>query len=160
MIDKKGYRPNVGIVIANGCGQVFWGKRVNQNAWQFPQGGIQSKESPEEALYRELHEETGLEAGDVRIIAVTKDWLRYRLPQHLKRDQKTHFVGQKQKYFLIRLTSDDDAIKLNQQRKPEFDDWKWVSFWYPLSQIVGFKRPVYQRALRELAPRLAQCMKP
>ncbi len=110
MIDKKGYRPNVGIVIANGSGQVFWGKRVKQNAWQFPQGGIQSKESPEEALYRELHEETGLEARDVRMIAVTKDWLRYRLPPHLKRDQKTHFVGQKQKYFLIRLTSDDDAI--------------------------------------------------
>lgn len=160
MIDKKGYRPNVGIVIANKQGQVFWGKRARQNAWQFPQGGIQSKESPEEALFRELHEETGLNASDVRIVATTKDWLRYRLPAHLKRDQRSNFVGQKQKYFLIRLMSDDAAFNLKTQNKPEFDDWRWVSYWYPVGQIVGFKRPVYQKALRELAPRLAQCMKP
>ena len=96
---------------------------------------------------------------DVRIVAVTKDWLRYRLPAHFKRDKQSRFVGQKQKYFLVRLVSDDQAFKLDCQQKPEFDDWRWVSYWYPVSQIVEFKKGVYQRALKELAPRLAQCMK-
>ena len=159
MIDKHGYRPNVGIIIANKRGQVFWGKRARQDAWQFPQGGIQSGEQPEEALFRELQEETGLVKKDVRIVAVTKDWLRYRLPAHFKRDKQSRFVGQKQKYFLVRLVSDDQAFKLDCQQRPEFDDWRWVSYWYPVSQIVEFKKGVYQRALKELAPRLAQCMK-
>ena len=72
MIDKHGYRSNIGIISANKRGQVFWGKRARQDAWQFPQGGIQSGEQPEEALFRELREETGLVEKDVRIVAVTK----------------------------------------------------------------------------------------
>ena len=56
---------------------MLWARRINQEAWQFPQGGINDRETPEEALYRELNEEVGLEAGDVRILACTRGWLRY-----------------------------------------------------------------------------------
>jgi len=60
MIDSKGYRPNVGIILCNDAGRVFWAKRKGANSWQFPQGGIDSDEDPETAMYRELWEETGL----------------------------------------------------------------------------------------------------
>ncbi len=78
MIDSDGFRPNVGIILANEAGQVLWARRINQEAWQFPQGGINDRETPEEALYRELNEEVGLEAGDVRILACTRGWLWVR----------------------------------------------------------------------------------
>ena len=68
MVDKDGFRSNVAIVISNGLGQLFWAKRVGQNAWQFPQGGVDKGESAEETLYRELYEEVGLESSDVKII--------------------------------------------------------------------------------------------
>lgn len=80
MIDSEGFRPNVGIILANEFGQVLWAKRIGHNAWQFPQGGIQYGETPEQALYRELREEVGLLPEHVQIIAQTKGWLRYRLP--------------------------------------------------------------------------------
>ena len=68
MIDGDGYRPNVGIIVANDQGQVLWARRVGQDAWQFPQGGINSNESVEEALFRELKEETGLDPDQVEIV--------------------------------------------------------------------------------------------
>lgn len=76
MLDKDGYRPNVGIILCNRRNEVFWGKRVNQHSWQFPQGGIDQGETPEQAMYRELEEETGLRPDHVRILARTRDWLR------------------------------------------------------------------------------------
>lgn len=155
MIDSDGFRPNVGIILANDLGQVLWARRINQNAWQFPQGGIDPKESPEAALYRELNEEIGLKQQDVRVLACTRGWLRYRLPQRLVRNNNRPVcVGQKQKWFLLRLMADDTSVRMDMTGKPEFDDWRWVSYWYPLRQIVPFKREVYRRALRELAPRL------
>jgi putative (di)nucleoside polyphosphate hydrolase len=81
MIDKDGYRPNVGIVICNTRNEVFWGKRVRQNSWQFPQGGIKPGESPEQAMYRELMEEVGLAQEHVRILGRTRDWLHYDVPR-------------------------------------------------------------------------------
>src|SRR5690606_15101261 len=84
VIDSDGFRPNVGIILTNGLGQVLWARRIGQEAWQFPQGGIQRNESPEQALFRELHEEVGLMPEDVEILACTRGWLRYRLPQRLK----------------------------------------------------------------------------
>ena len=63
MLDKEGYRPNVGIILANSRNEVFWGKRVNQHAWQFPQGGIKHGETPVQAMYRELEEEIGSRAA-------------------------------------------------------------------------------------------------
>ena len=80
MIDDDGYRPNVGIVICNRDGQVVWARRYGQHSWQFPQGGINAGETPEQAMYRELYEEVGLSRKDVRILSSTRNWLRYKLP--------------------------------------------------------------------------------
>lgn len=154
MIDSDGFRPNVGIMLTNSDGQLLWARRVGgQDAWQFPQGGIQRNESVEQALYRELHEEIGLRQQDVKILARTRGWLRYRLPKRLLRRGSTPLcIGQKQKWFLLELLSDDSAISLEQHGKAEFDHWSWVSYWYPLDKVVSFKRDVYRRAMRELAP--------
>lgn len=155
VIDADGFRPNVGIIIANDEGQLLWARRVGQNAWQFPQGGIKSSETPHQALFRELHEETGLSGDDVEVVACTRGWLRYRLPRRMVR---THAwpvcIGQKQKWFLLRLRSQESHICMSATPDPEFDGWRWVSYWYPLGQVVPFKREVYRRALRELSPRL------
>ena len=159
-IDAHGFRSNVGIVLANDRGQVLWARRVGgHDAWQFPQGGILRDESPETALYRELYEEVGVRRGDVEIVASTRGWLRYRLPKRYLRNngrgaRASRFVGQKQKWFLLRLLGDDSLVDLGCSRKPEFDSWQWVSYWYPLTEVINFKRNVYRRALREFAPSL------
>lgn len=155
MIDADGFRPNVGIILANTAGQVLWARRSGHDAWQFPQGGIIQNESPEQAMYRELWEEVGLERPDVKIIASTRNWLRYRLPRRFVRhDNSPVCIGQKQKWFLLQMLSQDERVTLNRTPSPEFDGWRWVSYWYPLNQVVAFKREVYRRALTELAPRL------
>jgi putative (di)nucleoside polyphosphate hydrolase len=155
VIDPDGFRPNVGIILTNDAGQVLWARRINQDAWQFPQGGINPDETPEDALYRELNEEVGLEREDVEILACTRGWLRYRLPQRLVRTHSQPLcIGQKQKWFLLRLISNEQRVRMDLTGKPEFDGWRWVSYWYPLGQVVTFKREVYRRALKELAPRL------
>lgn len=154
LIDVDGFRPNVGIIIADGAGQVFWAKRIQQgDSWQFPQGGIDSGESPRDAMFRELYEEVGLQSADVSVVGETQSWLRYRIPPHLmRRKQKPRCIGQKQKWFLLHLQTDPTAITLDQGSKPEFVDWRWVSYWYPVGQVVTFKRDVYRRAMSELAP--------
>ena len=157
MIDIDGFRPNVGIILANHHGQVLWARRIKQDAWQFPQGGINDGESPEEAMYRELYEEIGLQSEDVEILGCTRGWLRYRLPRRLiRREQYPLCIGQKQKWFLLLLKSSEDRISVDHTGSPEFDGWRWVSYWYPLGQVVSFKREVYRRALRELAPRIVK----
>lgn len=157
MIDSDGFRPNVGVVLASPTGQLLWAKRIGQDAWQFPQGGIQRGESPEAALFRELTEELGLERPAVEILGVTRGWLRYRLPQrYLRRSRGRLCIGQKQKWFALRLTGDESAIRLDTTDKPEFDGWRWVDYWHPLTEVVEFKREVYRRALHELAPVLGQ----
>jgi putative (di)nucleoside polyphosphate hydrolase len=153
VIDAQGFRPNVGIMLANDAGDLLWARRIGQDAWQFPQGGIQRDESPEAALYRELHEEVGLRPADVAVLGATRGWLRYRLPPHLiRRRQRPTCIGQKQVWFLLRLVADEACVQLDASTDPEFDTWNWVSYWHPLSQIVAFKRDVYQKALEELAP--------
>ncbi|MGI9609510.1 MAG: RNA pyrophosphohydrolase [Acidimicrobiia bacterium] len=155
VVDADGFRPNVGIVLANDFGQVLWARRIGQDAWQFPQGGIDRRETPEEALYRELDEEVGLKPDAVEIIACTHGWLRYRLPKRLRRHNSSPgFLGQKQKWFLLRMLGQDEDVCVDSSAKPEFDHWRWVSYWYPVGQVVAFKREVYRRALRELAPQL------
>jgi len=153
MIDAQGFRPNVGIVIANDSGQLLWARRIGgRDAWQFPQGGINPGEKPEHALYRELEEEVGLPPSAVDVIACTRGWLRYRLPKrYIRKGQEPVCIGQKQKWYLLRLLADDSTISLTDNHKPEFDHWQWVSYWYPLNQVVYFKREVYRRALRELS---------
>ena len=151
MIDSDGFRPNVGLIIFNDEGKLLWAKRFGQDAWQFPQGGIQRNEKPENAALRELREEVGLEASDVEIIACTGKWLRYRLPEHLIRQRSFPVcIGQKQRWFLLRLLTDTARIRFDLGDKPEFDDIRWIDYWEPADQVVSFKRNVYRRALEEL----------
>lgn len=152
MIDFDGYRPNVGIVICNRKGQVLWAKRYGQNSWQFPQGGINDNETAEQAMYRELFEEVGLTRKDVKLLYVSKQWLRYKLPKRLLRyDSKPMCIGQKQRWFLLQLVSDEKDINMQTTKSPEFDGWRWVSFWYPVRQVVSFKKEVYRKAMKEFA---------
>lgn len=160
VIDSDGFRPNVGIILVNSLGQVLWARRSGQDAWQFPQGGIKSEESVEEAMYRELSEEVGLTPSDVEILGVTRGWLRYRLPKRMiRRHSHPICIGQKQKWFLLKMLSADHAVKIDGCDQPEFDGWMWVSYWYPLGQVVSFKREVYRRAMRELSPRVMRTAK-
>jgi putative (di)nucleoside polyphosphate hydrolase len=155
VIDSDGYRANVGIILSNLQGFVLWCKRAGQEAWQFPQGGIRSQETPEQAMFRELREETGLLPEHVEVIGCTRDWLRYQLPRHLIRRHKLpRCIGQKQVWFMLRLIGGEDCLRLDCSVKPEFDHWCWVDYWYPLNRVVFFKRQVYRRALGELAPLL------
>lgn len=155
VIDSEGYRPNVGIILVNAEDRVFWARRVGQQAWQFPQGGIRCEESPLEAMFRELREETGLLPEHVRLLGCTRDWLRYRLPSNLVRKRAFPVcIGQKQKWFLLRMLVPDQTVRLDHGHRPEFDDWRWVDYWQPLSEVVSFKRDVYDSALNELAPLL------
>ncbi|MDA8415849.1 MAG: RNA pyrophosphohydrolase [Betaproteobacteria bacterium] len=151
MIDREGYRSNVGIILCNGRDEVFWAKRVRQQAWQFPQGGIKVGESPEQAMYRELEEETGLLPQHVRVLGRTRDWLRYEVPQQwLKREWRSHYRGQKQIWFLLRMVGRDADVSLQSSSQPEFDDWCWMDYWGPAETVVEFKRGVYRAALEEL----------
>ncbi|MBL4868354.1 MAG: RNA pyrophosphohydrolase [Pseudomonadales bacterium] len=155
MIDNDGFRPNVGIILANQAGEVLWARRVGQDAWQFPQGGIKQNEVPEEALYRELYEEVGLKSDEVEVVAETAGWLKYKLPKkYIRLGKLPVCIGQKQKWFLLRLLAEDKTVSLDHGEIPEFDDWRWVSYWYPLRQVVSFKKEVYRQALKELSPSL------
>jgi putative (di)nucleoside polyphosphate hydrolase len=151
MLDRDGYRPNVGVILANPRNDVFWGKRVNQHAWQFPQGGIKAGESPEQAMFRELEEETGLKPGHVRVLGRTRHWLRYEVPERwMRRDWRGAYRGQKQIWYLLRLTGRDSDVKLRASGHPEFDAWRWQDYWIPLETVIEFKREVYRQALTEL----------
>jgi putative (di)nucleoside polyphosphate hydrolase len=161
MLDKEGYRPNVGIVLVNARNEVFWGKRVNQHAWQFPQGGIKHGETPLKAMYRELEEEIGLQADHVRLLGRTRDWLRYQVPEKWTRRARPAdddagpaargaYRGQKQIWFLLRMIGRDCDVKLRASGHPEFDAWRWHDYWVPLESVVDFKREVYRQALIEL----------
>ncbi len=152
MIDKAGYRYGVGIILVNQHRKVFFAKRIGMPAWQFPQGGMLENETLEQTMYRELKEEIGLNPEDVEILGISRRWLRYRLPSRLVRHYaKPLCIGQKQKWFLLRLANPDALVDLQANNDPEFDSWAWVSYWYPLRQVVAFKRRVYVMALKEFA---------
>lgn len=154
-IDSEGYRANVGIIIANDAGRLLLGGRVGSRGWQFPQGGMHSGESPEEAMYRELEEEVGLNDSHVCVLGATRDWLRYRLPDRfIRKGSKPLCIGQKQRWFILRMLESDEAVCLDAADTPEFDRWRWVDFWKPVNEVIYFKRRVYARALYELGPHL------
>lgn len=155
MIDSDGFRPNVGIILCNKQRQLFWAKRIGQDAWQFPQGGIDTNESPEEAMYRELDEEVGLKPHHVSLLGSTNDWLRYRLPRrYIRKNSNPVCIGQKQRWYLLRVNCRESDFCLDHSPKPEFDHWRWVKYWYPVDKVVYFKRKVYADALKQLAPLL------
>ena len=153
VIDPDGFRPNVGIVLMHEDGRVFWARRVHRDGWQFPQGGMNTDETPLEAMYRELREETGLLPEHVDVLGTTPGWLRYRLPSRaIRRHERLLCIGQKQVWFLLRFRGDEADLRLDLTETPEFDGWRWVDFWYPMQHVVIFKRGVYARALGHLAP--------
>jgi putative (di)nucleoside polyphosphate hydrolase len=161
MIDEHGYRPNVGIILCNRANQVFWARRCGQDGWQFPQGGVRQQEALEAAMYRELHEEVGLHPSHVEILGRTRDWLHYDIPEDFRRRAPTTgFRGQKQIWFLLRLTGRDEDVCLDACDKPEFDEWRWIEYWSALEHIIVFKRQVYQQALTELEPLLSSLRVP
>ena len=152
MIDKNGFRKNVGIVLLNETGDVLLARRTGMDAWQFPQGGIDRGESAEEAMYRELREEVGLRDYEVELVARTKGWLKYKLPKKfVRQDQMPLCIGQKQIWFLLRLLVDEKQIVLDAFANPEFDQWEWVPYWVPIKKVVAFKEEVYRKALEELS---------
>jgi len=156
VIDAEGFRANVGIILCHADGRLFWARRVGGRAgWQFPQGGMQPGETPEQALYRELAEEVGLGAEQVQLLAVSRDWLSYRLPPRYQRhDSQPMCIGQKQRWFLLRSKDDQPQVRFDASPTPEFDDWRWVDYWHPLDEVIFFKRRVYRDALTEFAPAL------
>ena len=155
MIDTEGYRANVGIILANLDGSLFWAKRIGENAWQFPQGGIHESESAEQAVFRELQEEVGVTKESVEVLGSTQNWLRYDIPEHLiRRHQTPCCIGQKQRWFLLRFTGQESEVCLNSSDKPEFDQWRWIEPVEPPRSVISFKRNVYAEALEELLPLL------
>jgi putative (di)nucleoside polyphosphate hydrolase len=146
-IDRDGFRANVGIILTRESGELFLGGRVGGRGWQFPQGGVNRGEQVEDALYRELKEEIGLERGDVRLLGSTRGWMRYRLPRQYVRDR---CIGQKQRWFLLELTAEETKLRFDSTGQPEFDRWRWADFWTPVREVVYFKRRVYVRALHDL----------
>lgn len=154
MIDAEGYRLNVGIMVTNARRELLMGKRVRRNAWQFPQGGIDPGERPEDALWRELFEELGYEPAQMELIGATRGWLHYRLPQRFLRRGTPQCIGQKQKWFLLRLRDEGARPRFDRGPRPEFDAYRWVEVERAPCDVVAFKRSVYLAALREFAPLL------
>jgi len=151
MIDDKGYRHNVGIVLCNERNQLFWARRVNQGGWQFPQGGVKNGEAPDDAMYRELYEELGLKPEQVELMGKTGDWAYYDLPERfIRRGSLPLCVGQKQIWYLLRFTGSEEDICFDCSDKPEFDRWRWVDYWEPAFDVIYFKRDVYLSALTEM----------
>jgi putative (di)nucleoside polyphosphate hydrolase len=152
-IDAEGYRANVGIILTDGRGRVLIGGRIGRTGWQFPQGGVAPDETTEAAMYRELNEEIGFAPQDVEPLGSTKDWLRYRLPERfVRRQQSPICIGQKQRWYLLRLLADPQAVKFDKTAEPEFDRCRWVDYWRPVKEVIYFKRRVYVQALTELSP--------
>jgi putative (di)nucleoside polyphosphate hydrolase len=152
VIDSDGFRTNVGIVLMRDSGEVFLGRQVGRRGWQFPQGGVLAGESLEQALYRELHEEIGLSPSDVVLMGRTDRWLRYRLPaKYVRRNRHPLCIGQKQRWFLLRLTAAEARFDFSRTAEPEFDEYRWANYWEPVREVIYFKRTVYVRALTELA---------
>ena len=146
---KTGYRLNVAMIVLNKDNKVLFCKRRNTENWQFPQGGVDENENIESAMFRELNEEVGLEKDNVEIKAVSQNLIYYDIPKNIRsRVLGGKFKGQAQKYFLLKLIS--GKVDLNIENTPEFDMHSWVPFWYPLNQVVDFKKEAYRSALIEL----------
>lgn len=139
------------MIVADRDGRLLWCRRRGQDGWQFPQGGLEPGETPEQALWRELYEETGLERRQLRLLDRTRDWLRYEIPPAFSRPGREGLVGQKQIWFLLELLEGaPDFGRAGGQQ--EFDAYRWVDYDTPLAEVVPFKREVYRRALEALRP--------
>ena len=154
LIFDDGFRANVGIVIFNKDRKVFFAKRKYQSGWQFPQGGIKLGESPKKAMYRELHEETGLQEKNIEVTYISNCWYEYRLPKRNIRKQRNGItvIGQRQKWFLLKFNDNPSLINLSSSSQQEFDSWKWVQPETAIKQVINFKRNVYEKVINEFTP--------
>jgi putative (di)nucleoside polyphosphate hydrolase len=147
------YRPCAGFMLANRVGHVFVGQRIDSQhlgAWQMPQGGIDPGEDTREAALRELHEETGISAHLVEVVAQTREPLRYDLPEELiGKLWGGKYRGQEQHWFLGRFNGSDEDVDLEAHDPPEFATWQWVEPQLLPELIVPFKRDVYRAVVRE-----------
>lgn len=152
---KLDYRLGVGLVIINKNKQIFVGKRIDSKTWQMPQGGIDPGETPSKAAIREMKEEIGCDGG--KIIAEAKNWYCYDLPKKaIPKLWGGKYKGQKQKWFLIELTSSEEEIDLSNSEYPEFEAWKWVTREELIRLIVKFKKKLYISVVREFKHFLTQ----
>lgn len=154
LLEQKEYRPNVAVIIVNLSGKVLWCQRKQHDGWQFPQGGIDKGETPVEAALRETKEEVGLDEHDIEIVYESQQWFKYKVPKEKRTGYFTKkiFFGQKQKWFLARLLSDENKIDLNAYRPIEFDKWVWANYWHPINAVVSFKKETYRQALLSILP--------
>ncbi|MBT3992810.1 MAG: RNA pyrophosphohydrolase [Gammaproteobacteria bacterium] len=154
LIYDDGYRANVGIIISNQNNNLFFAKRRYQSGWQFPQGGINVGETPIQAMYRELNEETGLYKKNTKFIKESDHWYQYQIPHKSIRKAKDGIkvIGQRQKWYLLQFTDEEEAIDLNHHNEQEFDSWKWATPDIVIKQVIGFKKEVYRKVLEEFKP--------
>ncbi len=145
---EKNYRPNVAAIILSSsypakC-EIFIASRIDvENAWQFPQGGIDEGETPKEALYRELKEEIGTD--EVDIIDEYPQWVSYDFPPVVAH-RMAPYDGQRQRYFLVKLRK---GAKININTEiPEFSNYKFVNSEKLTDYITFFKRTVYKKVLK------------
>tara|TARA_B100000035_G_scaffold278680_1_gene257803 strand:- start:353 stop:826 length:474 start_codon:yes stop_codon:yes gene_type:complete len=152
---KTGYRLNVAMIVLNEENKSLFCKRKNTDNWQFPQGGVDEDENIESAMFRELNEEVGLERENVEIKAVSQNLIYYDIPRSIRsRVLGGQYKGQAQIYFLLKLMSGE--IDLNLENTPEFDQYSWVPFWFPLNRVVDFKKEAYRRALIEFKNQISK----
>ena len=153
---QRGYRQGVGVVLLNAKNRVFVAQRIDttEPAWQMPQGVLDQGEDPYAAALRELKEETGTDKAI--LIAETKDWLRYDLPEDLQAKMwKGKYRGQEQKWYLMRFTGTDADINIETEH-PEFSDWKWAEFTTLPDMIVGFKKELYRQIVEAFGKAVAR----